>query len=61
MHDLGGGNSKIFRIFTPILGEMMQFNEFLGWVVQPPTSNPLAGGLACVSFLFFSFGLGFVM
>ena len=31
---LGGGNSTIFGIFTPILGEMIQFDEHIlqmGW------------------------------
>ena len=31
---LGGGNSNIFGIFTPILGEMIQFDEHIfqrGW------------------------------
>ena len=34
LHILGGGNSNIFGIFTPILGEMIQFDEHIfqmGW------------------------------
>ncbi len=35
---LGGGNSNIFVMFTPILGEMIQFDEHIfqmGWNHQP--------------------------
>ena len=34
MHILGGGNSHIFLIFTPKIGEVIQFDEHIfqmGW------------------------------
>ena len=34
---LGGGNSNIFGIFTPNLGEMIQFNEYFSDGLKPPT------------------------
>ena len=34
---LGGGNSNIFGIFTPIPGEMIQFNEYVSDGLKPPT------------------------
>ena len=39
--NLGGGNSIIFFMFTPILGEYFQFDEhiFQMGLVQPPTRN----------------------
>ena len=38
---LGGGNSNIFGIFTPNLGEdePILTSIFFRWVVQPPTSS----------------------
>ncbi len=38
---LGGGNSNVFGIFTPKIGEMIQFDVriFFKRVVQPPTSQ----------------------
>ena len=40
---LGGGNS-FFGMFTPILGNMMQFDEhpFSGWL-EPPNFRKLSG------------------
>ena len=36
---LGGGNSNVFLIFTPNLGEMMKFDKYVSkGLVQPPTS-----------------------
>ena len=34
---LGAGNSNIFGIFTPILGEMVQFDEYFSNGLKPPT------------------------
>jgi len=39
---LGAGNSNIFGIFTPKIGEMIQFDYYFSiGLVQPPTSNSL--------------------
>ena len=46
--------SKIFFMFTPKIGEMINFDEyFFKWVAQPPTSNL---GECFVSFMFTSKG-----
>ena len=39
LHSLGGGNSNIFGIFTPKIGEMIQFDEHIfhmGWFNHQP-------------------------
>ena len=39
---LGGGNSNIFGIFIPILGEMIQFDEHIfqmGWFNHQPAQE----------------------
>ena len=44
---LGGGNSNIFGIFTPKLGEdePILTGIFFNWVVQPPARYPWQNGI----------------
>ena len=48
-YNLGGGNSNMFGIFTPILGQMIQFDIVLDGL-KPPTRNLLEGSFSIHKF-----------